>query len=282
MKVYIQSNSYQRLAAKVAAYSFKKQGVIDVNIIDIDDYPILKKQIGKIYLRNGKKTVYKNDLQSFTLLRFFPPKLNSYKGKLLIVDPDVFSVKSPMSIMNFLNNDNNKFLVCTSYNENFRSEVMLVDADKIRWDYEKILFDLFNLKIDYSDLINLKFIDSNLIQTAPSIYNQHDNIIDKTIILHTTNRITQPWKEGLSIDFEFYANWYSVLKNLIKRLIGREYSKKILSKYYLSHPNTQVNHFVLELFKESFKEGVFNKEEIIDAVNKKFISKIFYQKLETL
>ena len=178
--------------------------------------------------------------------------------------------------------DNNKFLVCTSYNENFRSEVMLVDADKIRWDYEKILFDLFNLKIDYSDLINLKFIDSNLIQTAPSIYNQQDNIIDKTIILHTTNRITQPWKEGLNIDFESYANWYSVLKNLIKRLIGREYSKKILSKYYLSHPNTQVNHFVLELFKESFKEGIFNKEEIIDAVNKKFISKTFYQKLEIL
>ena len=282
MKVYIQSNSYQRLAAKVAAYSFKKQGVSDVNIIDIDDFPILKKKIGAVYLRNGKKTVYKNDLQSFTLLRFFPPKLNSYKGKLLIVDPDVFSVKSPMSIMNFLNNDNNKFLVCTSYNENFRSEVMLVDADKIRWDYEKILFDLFNLKIDYSDLINLKFIDSNLIQTAPSIYNQQDNIIDKTIILHTTNRITQPWKEGLNIDFESYANWYSVLKNLIKRLIGREYSKKILSKYYLSHPNTQVNHFVLELFKESFKEGIFNKEEIIDAVNKKFISKTFYQKLEIL
>jgi len=281
MKVYIQSNSYQRLAAKVAAYSFRKQGVSDVNIIDIDDFPILKKKIGGVYLRNGKKTVYKNDLQSFTLLRFFPPKLNSYKGKLLIVDPDVFSVKSPMSIMNFLNN-NNKFLVCTSYNENFRSEVMLVDADKIRWDYEKIIFDLFNLKIDYSDLINLKFIDSNLIQTASSIYNQHDNIIDKTIILHTTNRITQPWKEGLSIDFESYTNWYSVFKNLIKRLIGREYSKKILSKYYLSHPNTKVNHFVLELFKESFKEGIFNKEEITDAVNKKFISKIFFQKLEIL
>ena len=67
---------------------------------------------------------------------------------------------------------------------------------------------------------------------------------------------------------------------MIKRLMGREYSKKILSKYYLSHPKAKVNHFVLELFKESFKEGIFNKEEITDAVNKKFISKIFFKKLE--
>ena len=38
-----------------------------------------------------------NDLQSFTLLRFLPPKL--YDDFCLIIDPDVFMVKDPAHIL---------------------------------------------------------------------------------------------------------------------------------------------------------------------------------------
>ena len=60
---------------------------------------------------------------------------------------------------------------------------------------------MFSFKIDYSELINLEFIDKNSIGLIDENFNSHDEITDQTILLHATNRITQPWKTGLDIDF---------------------------------------------------------------------------------
>ena len=56
MKVLIQSNKFQELAAKVSKYSFIKNGFKDVEIINIEDCDILKRNFGRKYLRNGKIT----------------------------------------------------------------------------------------------------------------------------------------------------------------------------------------------------------------------------------
>ena len=96
MKVLIQSNKFQELAAKVSKYSFIKNGFKDVEIINIEDCDILKRNFGRKYLRNGKITKYEsNDLQSFTLLRFIPTLLFK-KGYCMIIDPDIFVVKNPI------------------------------------------------------------------------------------------------------------------------------------------------------------------------------------------
>ena len=77
MKVYIQSNRFQNIAAKVAKYSFVKNGYENVEIINLENNETLKKFFGKKYKRKGKKVTFTtDDLQSFTLLRFFPTKLN--------------------------------------------------------------------------------------------------------------------------------------------------------------------------------------------------------------
>ena len=78
MKIYIQTNSRQYLASKVSAYSFFRFGYQPI-LMNLDDIGILRSIIGRKYLRNGKLTKYKNDLQSFTLLRFYAPELNNYK-----------------------------------------------------------------------------------------------------------------------------------------------------------------------------------------------------------
>ena len=57
MKVLIQSNKFQKIAAEVARYSFIKQGISDVEIINLEEHDILVKNFGKKYLRNGKKKV---------------------------------------------------------------------------------------------------------------------------------------------------------------------------------------------------------------------------------
>ena len=76
LKIFIQSNLQQLAAAKVAEYSFKKQGFKNIEIMQLHENNILKEKYEKKFKRNGKVISFNpNDLQSFTLLRFFPPEV---------------------------------------------------------------------------------------------------------------------------------------------------------------------------------------------------------------
>ena len=109
----------------------------------------------------------------------------------------------------FNNNDSN--LACTFYNEIARSEMMVINSNKISWKFENIINDLFNFKVDYSQLMKLNFDNSLKILQIEKKYNTHDILDKNTVLLHTTNRITQPWKIGLDIDFErYYSKRYIV------------------------------------------------------------------------
>ena len=88
MKIFIQSNRYQFTAAKVAKFSFEKFGYT-CKIVNIEDEVRLKKYFNKKYLRNNKIKTFKDDLQSFTLLRFLIPELVDNNEKIMIIDPDV-------------------------------------------------------------------------------------------------------------------------------------------------------------------------------------------------
>ena len=153
MKVFIQSNKFQKLAAKVARYSFIKNGFDDVEILDLESCDILNRNVGKQYLRNGKLVSFEyNDLQSFTLLRFLPPKIQS-SGFCLVIDPDIFAIKNPIeNLRKIITKDVDIF--CTEINNQLRSEVMILNLENKIWDYNRLIEDLFNQRIDYSKLLN--------------------------------------------------------------------------------------------------------------------------------
>jgi len=278
MKILIQANKFQRLAAEVSKYSFIKQGIKDVEIINLEDQNILIKNFGKKYLRNGKLTTYEyNDLQSFTLLRFIPTKL-SIKDFCLIVDPDIFAVTNPIpEIEKIL--DNKIDIFCTKINDQLRSEVMILNLKKNIWDFESLINDLFSQKIDYSYLINLKFIEKKKIKIINNKFNEHDNIRTNTIFLHTSNRLTQPWKEGLKINFKTYFSKKYIIKNYIKYIFRMSYDEKAISSKYIKHKNEQVLRFVCELFEEAYKNKFIKNSDIKFALNNKFISKNFFNRL---
>ena len=278
MKILIQANKFQRLAAEVSKYSFIKQGIKDVEIINLEDQNILIKNFGKKYLRNGKLTTYEyNDLQSFTLLRFIPTKL-SIKDFCLIVDPDIFAVTNPIpEIEKIL--DNKIDVYCTKINNQLRSEVMILNLKKNIWDFESLINDLFSQKIDYSDLINLKFIEKKKIKIINNKFNEHDNILTNTIFLHTSNRLTQPWKEGLKINFKTNFSKKYIIKNYIKYIFRMRYDEKAISSKYIKHKNEQVIKFVCDLFEEAYKNKFIKVSDIKFAINNKFISKNFFNRL---
>lgn len=271
MKIYIQSNQKQYLASKVSSHSFNRFGY-ETHIMKVEDYQHLNNNFGNSYLRSGKVKIFKNDLQSFTLLRFLAPQLNSYSDYILVIDPDVFAIKNPNKILKYIDDKHDIF--CTFKNNLPRSEMMLINAKKVRWNFKKILNQIFNKNLDYSDLMNLKFDNNIKIKQIPDFFNDHDQVNENTIILHTTNRITQPWKEDLKIDFERHNySFKSVLINFIKKIFGLKHDKYLLLNKYQKHPNQNVIDIVKELFKNSIDKGVLSHTEVENGVRNFEISR---------
>ena len=214
------------------------------------------------------------------MLRFLPFTLNNTQ-KCLIIDPDVFALRDPKNKINKIFNEENFQIACTQIDNKFRSEVIFLKNVNIDWSYEDILNDLFNHKIDYKELINLtaeKYFSN--IFTLPIIFNQHDNIKNDTLFLHTSKRITQPWKEGLKIDFqkENLSKFYK-LKQILKKLFNMNYDISGISNFYMKHPNNDVSEKIQTLFKKSLISGSINKLELESALENKYVSKIFIEKV---
>jgi len=275
MKILIQRNNKQKLASKIAAASFIKQGIpaSDILFLEFENNALLNSQVGKKYLRKGKIKIFKNDLQSFTLMMFYGPEFVHYKEKILIIDPDVFAIKNLKNISNFL--DDNNCLACTFINHEPRTEVMLVNAEKVKWKFNEIVEKLFNLEIDYNDLMNLNFDKSLKISRLDINYNSHDIITKNTIFLHTSNRITQPWKEGLDVDFERHNSKKSLFKQIFRKYLGLKFNKNIIINKYQRHPNEEVIIKFTELYNYALENNIINNEEIQKSIEKKFFSTNF-------
>ena len=281
LKIFIQSNPQQELAAKVSSFSFSKYGFKNVEILKLHEIDSLRDKFGKKYLRNGSMTKFDpNDLQSFTLLRFIPPKIHN--DFCLVIDPDVFLVNDPTSeLLKCLNNNNFK-MFCTNKDGKMKSEVCLINCKKFDlWDFDKLIDEMFLGKVDYQDVINFNFLGAGKIGSLNENFNVWDNLNDRTIFLHTTNRITQPWKQGLKVDFKFHTSRYNYFKNFLRKVLGLKYNKKLFQKKYIEHPNLEVRNFVKKIFKDAIDSNYLSINDIEHSIKNSYISKIFFDDLRS-
>ena len=97
--------------------------------------------------------------------------------------------------------------------------------------------------------------------------------------MHTSKRITQPWKEGLQVDFynENTTKYYK-FKQFLKKILNLRYDKSSLSNHYIKHPNIIVSKKVLYLFKETLKSGFIKSDELESAIKSNYISEKFINK----
>jgi len=89
-KVFIQTNDEQFLGAQVAAYALRRNSrhgdKFSVEILHSRDVPWLKGRIGQKFLRGAEHRVWKkDDLQSFTPVRFMPSKLMNYLAFAVVI-----------------------------------------------------------------------------------------------------------------------------------------------------------------------------------------------------
>jgi len=285
--IFIQTNNKQSIGAIVSAYSMKRNSAhadkFDVTIMQQEAYPFFSRREGQSYMRHGVKRVWhENDLQSFTLTRFMPPKLMGYQGRALVVDPDVFAVQD---VWELLTRDmQGKAIMCRGSkfkNGAFASSVMLLDCAKLQhWDVEKGFNELFEGKRDYHTWISLLMEDRNTIGTFEDEWNDFDRLTPHTKMIHNTRRRTQPWKTGLKVDYT--PTEFVPVIGWIMRMRRKLFGDHALLGRYARHPARNQEALFFGLLKEAYEKGLVTDAQIKEAMSNNFIRHDSYDVMKSV
>lgn len=271
MKIFICSNESQLIGAKVAKNSIIRRSNYsedDVEIILESDVPRLSYFFSKPYLREGRMLTFdKNDMQSFTLLRFYIPELMGYKGKALVIDPDVFLVREGLEQLENFDLANTSIYARKGLKKNsWGSSVLLLSCKHLQhWSLELFIEKLHQGRIDYDDLINLRYEKS--ISPLETKWNEFDEIKSDTILLHTTEKLTQPWRTGLKLN----SNIKPILKFIPRAPIYKIFGKDLTLGR--EHPSQEVNNFFFGELSKCISTNIVSIDEINLGIEKKYLRK---------
>ena len=286
--VFIHTNDQQIVGAYAAMYSMKKTsnhpGSFDTKLIRLEETPHLLKRQGQRYLRKGKNAVWLNeDLQSFSPLRRIVPQLMGFQGRAVVTDPDVFAIGD---IYDLLTMDmNGKAILCRNVSDGYKSNghkfyassVMLLDCAKLRhWRWDEEINQMFANELDYGPWIGLHTEDPVTIGEITEDWNSFDKLTSSTKLLHTTERLTQPWKTGLPIDFDQTTKPYpqstaASLWRWITRKVGLGIQTEPLAKVqlYQTNPDPAQEQLFFSLLKGAIEEGYLDPKLLWDSIERK-------------
>ena len=271
--VFIHTNEQQQLGAQVAAHSFRRQSRhpqrFDVRLLRLEDTPHLHGRDGQRYLRSGQMATWHNaDLQSFSPLRMMVPQVMRYQGRALVTDPDVFSVGG--DVLELLDSDmGGKAVICRNLPAEkgggagaWATSVMLLDCAKLAaWRWDEQIDAMFAGRLDYKRWIQLADEPPQTIGELPVIWNSFDKLEADTRLLHMTERITQPWKTGLPIDFDM--NFQGPAGQMRRWL--REHHM-LPAKRFQPHPDPRQEALFFSLLQECLDEKSVTEDELHQAV----------------
>jgi hypothetical protein len=257
---FIQSNTKQILGAKIAKHALETKGGlkargIPVSIIEVEKVTAFKAFVGKPY-RYGKPYSFEDDLQSFTLTRFMPPELMGYVGRALVIDPDIFALSDVTELFDM---DMNGAAIAACRKNPWDTSVMVLDCAQLaHWKISEMLEDIASGKRKYEEIAQLRSEPTRVME-LPRIWNNFDTLTPETKMLHTTMRLTQPWKTGLPIDFTF--NPPPKLFGVIPRFWVRHPTR------YQPHPNKEIESLFFMLVKKALADGAISEREIRSSIN---------------
>jgi hypothetical protein len=279
--VFIHTNNKQMLGAFISKFSIKRAlknpDSVRVEFINVDEIQAFKNFSGKEYINNGQKTIYNpKDLQSFTISRFMPPELMNYEGRAVVIDPDIFAREDISEL--FTMDMHGKTIAACHKKEGWDTSMMVLDCAKLRhWDVKKFLNQLTAKELDYRDLLRLKKENPDMIMEMPRIWNNLDTLTPETKMIHMTDRLTQPWKTGLPIDF---------IRNKMPKIAGiipREWVYRLLGKYqtrYQPHPNKEIEKMFFTLVRDALQAGAVTKDQIQHEIDHKHVRGDLFHKLK--
>ena len=280
--VFVHTNEKQWLGALVAEYSFRRNSrnpdAFDVKFIHTRDYPFLAAKEGQSFLRGGTQRVWRmDDLQSFTPLRFMPPKLMHWEGRAVVTDPDVFAVGD---VNELLDRDMAGAAVMGRHRSGksekgyqVATSVLLMDCARLRhWDVEAEFNQLFSGEKDYKEWMVLAYEDPANIGYIEDCWNDFDNLDEETRLIHNTKRKTQPWKTGLPVDYT-PANKFKnkPLLASLNRLRAKVFGEYGLLGHYQEHPDRRQEELFFGLLKECIASGHVSEDLVRDEISKNHV-----------
>ncbi len=278
MKIFICSNENQLIGAKVAKNSIIRRSQYsdnDIKIIQESDVPELEHFFSKPYLRRGIMDMFdRNDMQSFTLLRFYIPELLNYQGKALVLDPDIFQVQKGIEQLESFDFDSTTIYARRALKKNsWGSSVLLLSCEKLKhWSLKSFIQKLHKGEIDYDDLINLRL--ENSVSPLQTKWNEFDDFKEDTVLLHTTERLTQPWRAGLKLNSSIEPLFRFLPRAPIYKIFGKDLT---IGK---EHPSQKVSDFFFEELLVCINDKKISKHEVINAVDNGFIRQDIFEKLQ--
>ena len=265
--IYIHTNHKQYIGALLSEFSFRRASknpdAFETKIIHLDDFSHLLAKEGQPYLhrKDQERHWTRDQLQSFTLLRFLPPQLMGYQGRALLVDPDVFACSDVNELLSMEMNGRAIYARPRESPENtFHTSVMLLDCAKLStWKWEQWLDRLFSKEMIYNDLMILGLESEGGVGSLAPEWNHFDELSAKTKLLHNTGQPTQPWKTGLPVDY-----------------IPRRTSPKDV---YQPHPDSKQEEFFFELLADALRCGVLTEKLIRDEMKQDHLRHDVFDKL---
>jgi hypothetical protein len=288
--VFIHTNDKQIVGAYTAMYSLKKASAhpeaFDIKLVRLEETPHLLKRQGQIYLRKGNNAVWLNeDLQSFSPLRRMVPQLMCFQGRAVVIDPDVFAIGDIYELLSM--DMEGKAILCRNvvkgYKSNghqyYASSVMLLDCAKLQhWRWDEDIDRMFACELDYGPWIGLHTEPPATIGEINEDWNSFDKLTPSTVLLHMTERLTQPWKTGLPIDFDQTTKLCQHRKDLsmwkrIARKVGFGNMTEPLAEVprYQLHPDPAQEQLFFSLLKGAVEEGYLSRELLRKSIQNKNI-----------
>lgn len=251
----IHSNRKNKIPALVSYSSFKKHNpTLNITIENLEDRQLLMNYHEKTFFRgNNKLQLNVNSSQSFFFVRFICceiAKRKNLKKWVLIIDPDIFCLKSVELLNNFIleAENKNKDIICY----NLLSSFMLINTAKIDWSEENIVNNIFTLKEDADNYMLLKKY-KNSVLNIPEEYNSYDILNSNTICLHTSLTITQPWKTGI----KYYPS------DLHNKIPSKNEKKNCV---FLKHKSDKIEKITINMFKEALNNKYFTDEDLKEEI----------------
>jgi hypothetical protein len=275
--VFIQTNHRQMIGAIVSRYSLQRNSdhadEFDVVIMDASEQPFFQEHEGQIYLRDGDKRPWLNDdLQSFTPLRFLPPELMDYRGRALVIDPDVFATGD---VWDLLSRDmQGHAILCRAKSGSkgrrgaFASSVMLLDCARLtHWRTAENFDEMFSFQRDYMDWVSLKLEPAGSIGPLEACWNDFDHLDADTRLLHNTKRKTQPWKTGLPVDYR-PADTFRLFppRHWLRRARRALFGDYRFAGTYKRHPDPAQEAFFFALLRECLEKGLVSETMLKDEM----------------
>jgi hypothetical protein len=284
--VVIHTNDQQMVGALVSAHSLKSRSkspdLFDIRLLRLEETPHLYKRHKETFFWwDGDAPSFwsRYDLQAFAPLRRMVPSFQGFKGRALLIDPDVFAIGD---VYELLSRDmQGKAILCREKSESrggrrlYSSAVMLLDCSKLtHWQWERDIDEIFAGRLKLGPWMSLLDESPERIGPLEEEWNHLDTLTEKTKLLHTSTIQTQPWKTGLPADYHEYAPRDAAWLESLKRAAHWRASKRQEPKVrFKPHPDPRQEQLFFTLLRECLEQGSITTGLLRKAIRKSHLRK---------